>query len=130
MIWKECKMSEKVSITSMDFLAATNVKGLDTAIEGSGLFQKSKVRKEKEQKDEIRRVKTCCRACIANCGVIATVKNTEMGITQSISQPMKLSPNKNRSILLPSIRYTEVAIACFGDISGYSASIYGVMAYA
>ncbi len=68
-------MSEKVSITSMDFLAATNVKGLDTAIEGSGLFQKSKVIKEKEQKDEIRRVKTCCRACIANCGVIATVKN-------------------------------------------------------
>ncbi len=68
-------MSEKVSITSMDFLAATNVKGLDDAIAGAGLFQKSKVVKEKEQKDEIRRVKTCCRACIANCGVIATVKN-------------------------------------------------------
>ncbi len=25
--------------------------------------------------DEIKRIKTCCRACIANCGVIATVKN-------------------------------------------------------
>ena len=68
-------MSEKVSITNMDFLAATNVKGLDQAIAGASLFQKSKVVKEKEQKDEIRRVKTCCRACIANCGVIATVKN-------------------------------------------------------
>lgn len=67
-------MSEKVSISSMNFLAATSVKGLDEAVEKFGLFQKSSVT-EKKQKDEIRRVKTCCRACIANCGVIATVKN-------------------------------------------------------
>lgn len=67
-------MSEKVSISSMNFLAATSVKGLDETVEKFGLFQKSSVT-EKKQKDEIRRVKTCCRACIANCGVIATVKN-------------------------------------------------------
>ena len=67
-------MSEKVSISSMNFLAATSVKGLDETVEKFGLFQKSSVT-EKKQKDEIRRVKTCCRACIANCGMIATVKN-------------------------------------------------------
>ena len=67
-------MSEKVSISNMDFLAATNVKGLEAAVGGSGLFQKSS-RTEKKEEDTVRRVKTCCRACIANCGVIATVKN-------------------------------------------------------
>ena len=38
------------------------------------MFRKAK-QERKEKEDEIRKVKTCCRACIANCGVIATVKN-------------------------------------------------------
>ncbi len=67
-------MSEKISISNMDFLAATSVKGLEAALGKKSLFQKTE-RKEKKEKDEIRKVKTCCRACIANCGVIATVKN-------------------------------------------------------
>ena len=46
-------MSEKVSISSMNFLAATSVKGLDETVEKFGLFQKSSVT-EKKQKDEIR----------------------------------------------------------------------------
>ncbi len=68
-------MGEKATITSMDFLEATNVKGMDIVLNRPLLFQKSRTVEKKEKEDEIRRVKTCCRACIANCGVIATVKN-------------------------------------------------------
>lgn len=67
-------MGEKVEISSMDFLAATSVRGLRFATGNTRMFRKAK-QERKEKEDEIRRVKTCCRACIANCGVIATVKN-------------------------------------------------------
>ena len=67
-------MSKNVSISNMDFLAATHVEGLDEVVGSLKLLKKSVGEKKKEQ-DTIRRVKTCCRACIANCGVIATVKN-------------------------------------------------------
>ena len=67
-------MSENVSISNMDFLAATNVEGLDEALGSLKLLKKSAGEKKKDT-DTIRKVKTCCRACIANCGVIATVKN-------------------------------------------------------
>lgn len=30
---------------------------------------------QKQKKDEVKKVATCCKACIANCSVIATVKN-------------------------------------------------------
>ncbi len=68
-------MGEKVTITSMDFLEATSARGMDIASDRPLLFRKSRTEEKKEKEDEIRRVKTCCRACIANCGVIATVKN-------------------------------------------------------
>ena len=56
------------------FLDATNVGGIASALDGSdGL-----VRNELPQDDvssSIKTVRTCCRACISNCGVIAHVKN-------------------------------------------------------
>ena len=67
-------MSKNVSISNMDFLAATHVEGLDEVVGSLKLLKKS-VGERKKERDTIRRVKTCCRACIANCGVIATVKN-------------------------------------------------------
>ncbi len=68
-------MEKNATITSMDFLEATDVKGLEIASDRALLFQKSHVIEEKKKKDTVRKVKTCCRACIANCGVIATVQN-------------------------------------------------------
>ena len=68
-------MSENVSISGMDFLAATSVEGLDALVGGIKLLKKSDGVRRSEEKDVVRKVKTCCRACIANCGVIATVKN-------------------------------------------------------
>ena len=65
-------MSEKKQGFDMDFVAATTVEGIKDAGKIS-MFKKSEKKEKKE--DEIKRVKTCCRACIANCGVIATVKN-------------------------------------------------------
>ncbi len=58
----------------MDFTEITNVAGLDAIIGNQQLFKK--LERVKEEGDgEVKKVKTCCRACIANCGVIATVKN-------------------------------------------------------
>ena len=68
-------MSEPVSMTQMDFLAATHVEGLDEAVGSLKLLKKAEGVKKAEARDTVRKVKTCCRACIANCGVIATVKN-------------------------------------------------------
>ncbi|MCQ5028050.1 molybdopterin-dependent oxidoreductase [Flavonifractor sp. DFI.6.63] len=62
------------TFSQAEFLAAAGIGGLcpaqdDTpafaALEGEG----------RAGADETRIVKTCCRACIANCGVLATVRN-------------------------------------------------------
>ncbi len=68
-------MSENTSFSNMDFLAATTVAGLDEAVGDIKFLKKSEKVVKEEKKDEIKRIKTCCRACISNCGVIATVKN-------------------------------------------------------
>ena len=67
-------MSDKNVASRMDFLAATNATGLDTLVGGLKLFKPSDGQK-RVQEDKVEKIKTCCRACIANCGVIATVKN-------------------------------------------------------
>ncbi len=67
-------MFQNTPISQMDFLGATEATGLDAFVGSMKLLKKSEGA-HAPKKDEIRKVKTCCRACIANCGVIATVKN-------------------------------------------------------
>ena len=67
-------MEENSLFSNMDFLAATNVKGLESAVGDHKLLKKSE-HIQKKEKHEVKKIKTCCRACIANCGVIATVVN-------------------------------------------------------
>lgn len=57
-----------------DFLNATNIAGIPSAIESTGGL----IYSEEAQNDastETKIIKTACRACISNCGVIAHVKN-------------------------------------------------------
>ncbi len=56
-----------------NFVNATKIDGLDSIIGSQNLFTKAV--EDDNSSDDIKKVKTCCRACIANCGVIATVKN-------------------------------------------------------
>ncbi len=67
-------MSNKVVTSNMDFLAATKADGLDALVGGLKLFKPAEGL-EQEKGDKIEKIKTCCKACISNCGVIATVKN-------------------------------------------------------
>jgi hypothetical protein len=57
-----------------DFLNDTDISGLSSMAEESGGLIKSET-SQKEEPSEEKIIKTACRACIANCGVIATVKN-------------------------------------------------------
>ncbi|MCC8142391.1 MAG: molybdopterin-dependent oxidoreductase [Lachnospiraceae bacterium] len=52
----------------------TRIEGLDAAVEGSRFFDTCEP-KVLEPETEERVIKTACRACIANCGVLAYVKN-------------------------------------------------------
>lgn len=62
------------NLNTTDFLTATNIKGIASALSSPGMLVKSKTPKDGET-DSVKKIKTCCRACIANCGVIAHVKN-------------------------------------------------------
>lgn len=57
-----------------DFLKATNITGFVPVEKNYGGLQKGEVSKT-ETDSQVKKIKTCCRACIANCGVIAHVKN-------------------------------------------------------
>ncbi|ONI38849.1 molybdopterin oxidoreductase [Candidatus Epulonipiscium fishelsonii] len=67
-------MSQTNKNSKMDFLAV-DVKGLDAIFGDLNLFKQSEKIAEANTKEDVKKIKTCCRACIANCGVIATVKN-------------------------------------------------------
>lgn len=59
-----------------NFLSAIAISGLSKIMNfEKGLTEKSESELNLKQKPEEKIVKTCCRACIANCGVIAHVKN-------------------------------------------------------
>ncbi|WP_411682183.1 molybdopterin-dependent oxidoreductase, partial [Clostridium thailandense] len=60
--------------TKKDFLSATNITGITEALDDSTGLKQSKV-SQVESTSETKKIKTACRACIANCGVIAHVKN-------------------------------------------------------
>lgn len=66
-------MSEQ-KITLNDFLSAVNIPGLAAGQVVAGGFTRSAVQ-EAAPDNEVRKIHTCCRACIANCGVIAHVRN-------------------------------------------------------
>ena len=68
-------MGAKTTFDYQDFLAATTVTGLTAAVKTPKLIKKSEQVHEVRRTPEVKKVKTCCRACIANCGVIATVVN-------------------------------------------------------
>ena len=55
-------------------LDALSVAGLESALPKKSPFDRGVVT-DASDKDEVKVVKTCCRACIANCGVLAYVKN-------------------------------------------------------
>lgn len=66
-------MQEK-NLTNKDYLSAINI--MRTTMATSDIHDLVKSTKTKAERDTgEKKVKTCCRACIANCGVIATVKN-------------------------------------------------------
>lgn len=67
------KMQNQES-SSNDFLNAINIDGLTSAIDSSRGLVKG-VSAKAENPSEVKKIKTCCRACIANCGVIAHVRN-------------------------------------------------------
>ena len=56
------------------YLDRINIKGIDAAIKDSDFFVEVKPQ-ILEINDDVKIVKTACRACIANCGVLASVKN-------------------------------------------------------
>ena len=58
---------------TIDFLKATSIAS-DIKIEDQSNTL-TRMQKSEESKDSVVKIKTCCRACIAACGVIATVKN-------------------------------------------------------
>lgn len=61
-------------ISSQEYAKAVNLHGLAAAINGFKLFHTGKVRQTDVDSDD-KIVKTACRACIANCGVLAHVKD-------------------------------------------------------
>ncbi|MDR3763882.1 MAG: molybdopterin-dependent oxidoreductase [Acidobacteriota bacterium] len=67
---------ERSIISRRDFLKATAITGVGAAV-AVGAYEGLKKHKNKTgpSKGRTGTVRTCCRACIANCGVIATVKN-------------------------------------------------------
>ena len=71
-------MSRRTSFTYQDFLGATAVDGLTEAVKSQRLIRRVEQKEEVKVEDSVQRIKTCCRACIANCGVIATVKNGQV----------------------------------------------------
>lgn len=67
---------EQPVLTRRSFLKATAVTGIAAALGGSAGLVKSKAGTAKaETEAETKIVRTCCRACIARCGVLAHVKN-------------------------------------------------------
>lgn len=61
-------------VTIQDFLQAVQIPGMKSAV--NGIYYLSPCEPKKiEVTDETKIVKTACRACIANCGVLAHVKN-------------------------------------------------------
>ena len=60
-------------MTNQDFLNAIDIGGIASAVEGVRMLKAAEP--ETAADEEVKRVKTCCRACIANCGVIATVRD-------------------------------------------------------
>ena len=57
-----------------DYISAIRISGLDSVPEDDHALE-SCAPCQKCSEDGTRQIKTACRACIANCGVIATVKN-------------------------------------------------------
>ena len=66
-------MTEKKNFAT-DYLSVISFTGLDNA---KSYLSKCEP-KHIDVKDEVHEVHTACRACIANCGVIATVKNGQV----------------------------------------------------
>ncbi|MCD8364519.1 MAG: hypothetical protein LUC83_01655, partial [Clostridiales bacterium] len=64
--------SDKTVIQNL--LRDTDIAGLDVAVEGVHFFNECEPRILEPEPEE-RIIKTACRACIANCGVLAHVKN-------------------------------------------------------
>ena len=62
------------TFSQAEFLAAAGIGGLCPAQDDTPAFA-SLEGEGRAGADETRIVKTCCRACIANCGVLATVRN-------------------------------------------------------
>lgn len=60
--------------TIQEFLRAVQVPGIESAVNGVHYLSPCEPKKI-EVADETKIVKTACRACIANCGVLAYVKN-------------------------------------------------------
>ena len=56
------------------YLGAIAMAGVEEALPKKSAFDRCEV-KTAAGEDEVKVVKTCCRACIANCGVLAYVKN-------------------------------------------------------
>jgi anaerobic selenocysteine-containing dehydrogenase len=57
-----------------DFIQKTDCNVFESLNEENTIFVKMDQSKT-EKEDEVKLINTCCRACIANCGVIAHVKN-------------------------------------------------------
>lgn len=76
--FSECQKGETMKeykFNNRDFLRAINITGITSTLDGNnGLVKKTKVDSD-ETVASTKKIKTSCRACIANCGVIATVKN-------------------------------------------------------
>lgn len=65
---------EEQNANRKNFLSATSITGITSALNDSGgLSQNESVQADATSSTKL--VKTCCRACISNCGVIAHVKN-------------------------------------------------------
>ena len=66
---------EQPVLTRRSFLKATAVTGMAAAFGGTLGLKKAKVVKGQKTDPDTKIVRTCCRACIAKCGVLAHVKN-------------------------------------------------------
>ncbi|MGG0717236.1 molybdopterin-dependent oxidoreductase [Robertmurraya massiliosenegalensis] len=62
-------------LTRRSFLKATAITGMTAAVGGSQVLKQSNKVKAETSSSETKVVRTCCRACIARCGVLAHVKN-------------------------------------------------------
>ncbi len=60
-----------------DFLKSTDIEGIDAALGDFSAFEACDPH-EVTPEEDVKVVKTCCRACIANCGVLAYVKNGQV----------------------------------------------------